>query len=37
MDDDGKANAITEEISSSDIDNAKDAEAQCPVEAITVE
>ncbi|QGU94165.1 ferredoxin [Clostridium bovifaecis] len=37
IDNDGKAAAIAEEISASDIDDARDAEAQCPVEAITIE
>lgn len=37
MDSDGKAAAITKEISDLNIDSAKEAETQCPVEAITVE
>jgi ferredoxin len=37
MDDDGKAKASDEEISDKVVDDAKDAEAQCPVNAIKVE
>lgn len=37
IDDDGKAVAIAKNIPDSDIDSAKDAESQCPVEAITIE
>ena len=37
MDDDGKAIATDEEIPEDIIDSAKDAESQCPVEAIKVE
>jgi len=36
-DDDGKAEAITDEISTELIDDAEEAAASCPVEAITVE
>lgn len=36
MDDDGKAIAGDDEISEEIIDNAMDAEAQCPVDAIHV-
>lgn len=36
IEDDGLAVAIDEELSDSDLDCAKDAEAQCPVEAISV-
>ena len=34
--DDGKAEAIAEKVSDSLIDSAKDAESQCPVNAISV-
>ena len=37
MDDDGKAVASDDEIPEGIIDSAKDAESQCPVEAIKVE
>jgi ferredoxin len=37
MDDDGKAIATDDEIPEDSIDSAKDAESQCPVEAIKVE
>jgi len=37
MDDDGKAIAIDDDIPDDLIDSAKDAESQCPVEAIKVE
>ncbi|MDP4145818.1 MAG: ferredoxin [Bacillota bacterium] len=37
MDDDGKAKAIEEELSTEAEAAAKDAEDQCPVNAITVE
>ncbi|MGE5613641.1 MAG: ferredoxin [Bacillota bacterium] len=37
MDDDGKAIAPDDEIPEDLIDSAKDAESQCPVEAIKVE
>jgi ferredoxin len=38
MDDDGKAVGSDEEITSDDIlDSAKDAEVQCPTEAIKIE
>lgn len=36
MDDDGKAIAADDEIPKDVIDSAKEAEGQCPVEAITV-
>ncbi len=36
MVDDGKAEAVDTEISDEILDNAKDAEAQCPVDAIEV-
>lgn len=37
MDDDDKAVAQDEEISDDVIDSAKEAESECPVDAITVE
>lgn len=37
MDDDGKAVAIVEEIPTTSVDSSKEAEDQCPVNAITVE
>jgi ferredoxin len=37
MDDDGLAIAIDDEIAADLIESAKDAEDQCPVEAITIE
>lgn len=37
MDDDGKAIAADEEIPGDIIDSAREAESQCPVEAIKVE
>lgn len=37
MDSDGRANAIDEELSNSNIDSAQEAAAQCPVEAIIIE
>lgn len=37
MKDDGKAEAIVDDVSGSDLDDAKQAEASCPVNAITVE
>jgi ferredoxin len=36
MDDDGKAIALDNEIPDDLVDSAKEAEEQCPVEAITV-
>lgn len=36
MDDDGKSIAISGDISESDIDDAKEAESGCPVDAIKV-
>lgn len=37
MDDDGKAHAIVDEVPEDIIDDAKEAESSCPVEAITVD
>lgn len=37
MDDDGKANAIDEEIPASLLESADEAKAGCPVEAIEIE
>ena len=37
MDDDGKAKALESDITDNLVDSAKDAEDQCPVDAITVE
>lgn len=37
MDDDGKAKAITDPVPDNCSDEAKDAEASCPVNAISVE
>ncbi len=37
MDDDGKAVAIDSEIPADAVDSAKEAEGQCPTEAIKVE
>lgn len=36
MDDDGKAVATEDEIPDSVLDSAKEAESQCPVEAISI-
>lgn len=36
MDEDGKAKAIEDELDESVVDGAKDAESQCPTEAISV-
>lgn len=37
MTDDGVAEGLDYELAGSDLDEARDAEAQCPVEAITIE
>jgi ferredoxin len=37
MDDDGKAKALDKEIPADNVDSAKDAERECPVDAIKVE
>ncbi|MFD3157777.1 ferredoxin [Haloimpatiens sp. FM7330] len=37
MDDDGKAIAYNPDVTEDLVDSAKDAEAQCPVEAITIQ
>ncbi|NMM66013.1 ferredoxin [Clostridium sp. P21] len=37
MDDDGKAKAVVDSVSSTQEDGAKDAAEQCPVNAISVE
>lgn len=36
MDDDGKAKAIVDDVSGGELDDAKEAEASCPVNAIFV-